>query len=111
MTLLNVLLMTVSEIFGNANFKHFTGDAGHHGHLVGGFVGYIGVMYFLIKSFSSASMLWVGAMWEGMITLLGSAYAFFVLGERFDSWVQYAGLVLGIVAMWMVHTGGAHRNH
>lgn len=51
-------------------------------------------------------MLWVGAMWEGMITLLGSAYAFFILGERFNSWIQYAGLGLGILAMYMVHCGG-----
>ena len=50
-------------------------------------------------------MLWVGAMWEGMITLLGSAYAFFILGERFNSWIQYAGLGLGILAMYMVHCG------
>lgn len=111
MTLANVLLMTVSEIFGNANFKHYAGGTGHQGHLAGGFVGYVGVMYFLIKSFSGASMLWVGAMWEGMITILGSAYAFFILGERFDSWIQYAGLLLGLVAMCMVHVGGAHRNH
>ena len=106
MTLLNVLAMTLAEIFGNANFKHFAGGTGHNGHLVGGFVGYLGVMFFLIKSFSSASMLWVGAMWEGMITLLGSAYAFFILGERFNSWVQYAGLGLGILAMYLVHCGG-----
>ena len=108
MALVNVFAMTVAEIFGNANFKNFAGAGGHNGHVVGGVVGYVGVMYFLVKSFSGASMLWVGAMWEGMITLLGSAYAFFILGERFDSWIQYAGLALGLVAMWMVHTGGGH---
>lgn len=105
MTLLNVLAMTLAEIFGNANLKHYASGGGHHGHIAAGLVGYLGVTYFLIRSFSSASMLWVGAMWEGMITLLGSAYAFFILGERFSSWIQYAGLGLGVLAMYMVHCG------
>ena len=105
MTLLNVLAMTVAEIFGNANFKHFVGDTGHHGHLVGGFVGYMGVMYFLIQSFTSASMLMTTFLWEGMITVLGSSYAVFVLGENFDHWIQWAGVALMGVAMWMVHSG------
>jgi multidrug transporter EmrE-like cation transporter len=44
-------------------------------------------------------------MWEGMITVLGSAYAFIVLGERFTSWIQYVGVVLAILSVWMVHCG------
>jgi multidrug transporter EmrE-like cation transporter len=105
MTLLNVLAMSLAEIFGNANFKNFVGSDGHHGHLVGGFVGYLGVMYFLIQSFASTSMLVTTFMWEGMITVLGSAYAFIVLGERFTSWIQYVGVVLAILSVWMVHCG------
>jgi multidrug transporter EmrE-like cation transporter len=105
MTLLNVLAMSLAEIFGNANFKNFTGSGGHHGHLVGGFVGYLGVMYFLIQSFASTSMLVTTFMWEGMITVLGSAYAFIILGERFTSWIQYVGVVLAIISVWMVHCG------
>lgn len=105
MTLLNVLFMSLAEIFGNANFKHFAGASGHHGHLLGGFVGYLGVMYFLVKSFASTSMLVTTFMWEGMITVLGSAYALFVLGERFTSWVQYAGVALAMLSVYMVHCG------
>ncbi len=105
MALMNVLAMTIAEIIGNANFKNFTGEKGHHGHLLGGFIGYIGVMYFLIQSFASTSMLMTTFLWEGMITVLGSAYAIFFLGENFDHWVQWAGVALMFVAMWMVHSG------
>lgn len=105
MTLINVLAMTLAEIFGNANFKHFAGGAGHHGHLLGGFVGYLGVMYFLIQSFSSTSMLVTTFMWEGMITVLGSAYAVLFLGERFTSWIQYLGAFLAVLSVWMIHCG------
>lgn len=76
---------------------------------MGGIFGYIAVVYFLVQSFMSANMLWVGAMWEGMITVIGSLVAFFVLGERFTSPVQYAGLGLGLLAMLMVHYGGDHH--
>lgn len=105
MALANVLAMTVAEIFGNANLKHFAGDAGHHGHLVGGCVGYACVMYFLIQSFATTSMLVTTFLWEGMIAVLGSAYALFILGERFTSGIQYAGVALMILAMWMIHHG------
>ena len=98
--------MTIAEIIGNANLKNFTTESGHHGHLVGGCIGYMGVMYFLIKSFASTSMLMTTFLWEGMITVLGSAYAIIVLGENFDHWVQWAGVALMGVAMWMVHSGG-----
>lgn len=105
MTLLNVLAMTVAEIFGNANLKHFTGNAGRPGHLVGGCVGYACVMYFLIQSYATTSMLVTTFLWEGMIAVLGSAYALFVLGERFTSGIQYAGVALMVLAMWMIHQG------
>lgn len=105
MTLINVLAMTIAEIIGNANFKNFASGNGHHGHLLGGFIGYIGVMYFLIQSFASTSMLMTTFLWEGMITVLGSAYAIFFLGENFESWIQWAGVGLTFVAMWLVHSG------
>jgi hypothetical protein len=44
-------------------------------------------------------------MGEGMITVLGAGVAFFVLGERFNHPIQYIGLLLGIIAMLMVHFG------
>ena len=51
-------------------------------------------------------MLWVTAMWEGMITIAGAGASVFILGERFDHWIQWLGLSLGIVAMMLVHIGG-----
>lgn len=105
MALFNVLAMTLAEIFGNANLKHFAGGSGHHGHLLGGCVGYACVMYFLIQSFATTSMLVTTFLWEGMIAVLGSAYALFVLGERFTSWIQYVGVGLMVLAMYMIHWG------
>jgi hypothetical protein len=44
-------------------------------------------------------------LWEGMIAVLGSAYALLVLGERFTSWIQYLGVALMVLAMYMIHKG------
>jgi len=105
MAMVSILCMSLSEIWGNVHLKLFSQTNKHH-HLAAGLLGYMGVIFFLIRSFESANMLYVSAMWEGMITVLGSIVAYVVLGERFDSAIQYWGLVLGLVAMLMVHAGG-----
>ena len=103
--------MTCAETFGNVNLKRFA-ESGNisHGHLAQGILGYIIVLYFLIKSLGASSMLYVGAVWEGMITIIGSLVAYFVLGERFNHWVQYVGIVLAVLAIYLVHWGGNHKS-
>jgi multidrug transporter EmrE-like cation transporter len=105
MSLVHVALMTASEIWGNANFKLFTMNRGHH-HLYAGILGYVGVLFFLIKCLEAGTLLWVSAMWEGMIVVLGSLVAVFVFGEKFESPVQWVGVGLGLISMLLVHLGG-----
>jgi multidrug transporter EmrE-like cation transporter len=105
MALANIMLMSLAETFGNVHFKWFAKSQAHH-HMIGGLVGYIGVVYFLVLSFSAESLLYVSAMWEGMITVLGALVAYFFLGERFSSPVQYLGIIFGLLGMIMVHMGG-----
>ena len=107
MSIVNVALMTASEIWGNAHFKLFTTNGNHH-HLYAGILGYVGVLIFLIKCLQTGTLLWVSAMWEGMIVVLGSLVAVFVLGENFESPIQWVGVGLGVVSMLLVHFGGGH---
>ena len=104
MTVLNVCLMSMTEIFGNLNMQKFA-ETDQLQHLILGIIGYIGVLYFLTHSFKHGNMLWVSTMWEGMIIVFGSAFAYFYLGERFQHPVQYLGIVLGLMAMACVHYG------
>ena len=105
MSIAHVLAMSIAEIFGNFHLKTYA--AGNKSkNLICGVMGYCGVLYFLVRSFAlGGSLLWVSAMWEGMITVLGAGVAFFVLGERFKHPVQYIGLLLGVIAILMVHFG------
>ena len=105
MSLAHVLAMSIAEIFGNFHLKNFAASNSHH-NLFCGIAGYCGVLYFLVRSFAlGGSLLWVSAMWEGMITVLGAGFAIFVLGERFSHPIQYFGIFLAIVAMLLVHLG------
>jgi multidrug transporter EmrE-like cation transporter len=105
MSLVHVLAMSLAEIFGNFHLKTYA-VGNKSKNLICGVMGYCGVLYFLIRSFAlGGSLLWVSAMWEGMITVLGAGVAYFVLGERFKHPVQYIGLLLGVIAMLMVHFG------
>jgi multidrug transporter EmrE-like cation transporter len=105
MSLAHVFAMSLAETFGNFHLKNFAASNSHH-NLFCGIAGYCGVLYFLVRSFAlGGSLLWVSAMWEGMITVLGAGFAIFVLGERFSHPIQYFGIFLAIVAMILVHLG------
>lgn len=105
MSLAHVFAMSLAETFGNFHLKNFAANNSHH-NLFCGIAGYCGVLYFLVRSFAlGGSLLWVSAMWEGMITVLGAGFAIFVLGERFSHPIQYFGIFLAIVAMMLVHLG------
>ena len=104
MTLLNVAAMTVAEIWGNTHFKWYTTHK-RWDLFWKGVLGYLGVIYFLVQSLAAQDMLWVTAMWEGMITVMGAGASVFILGESFNHWIQWVGLSLGVVAMGMVHIG------
>jgi multidrug transporter EmrE-like cation transporter len=105
MSIAHVFAMSVAEIFGNFHLKNYASTSKRN-NLLCGLFGYCGVLYFLVRSFAlGGSLLWVSAMWEGMITVLGAGVAYFLLGERFSHPVQYLGILVGILAMVMVHFG------
>jgi hypothetical protein len=106
MSLAPIFAMSLAEIFGNFHLKSFAASRNKN-NLVCGIMGYCGVLYFLVRSFAmGGSLLWVSAMWEGMITVLGAGVGFFILGERFSHPLQYVGIIMGIVAMLFVNYEG-----
>lgn len=102
MTILNILFMSAAEIFGNMNFKSFAESNKSH-NLMYGLAAYAAVIFFLIRCFGHGNMMWVTSMWEGMIIIMSSIVAYFVLGERFHHPVQYLGIVLALLAMVCVN--------
>lgn len=97
-----ILLLSVAEIVGDFGYKSYA-RTGAVGSFAQGTVGYLGVIYFLIKSLRQGNILYVNGMWDGVSAALESIAAYFILGERLTRPIEYAGLALVIVGILMLH--------
>jgi len=101
MTLLHVLALSLIEIVGDSALKFY---ANHQGifYLGVGIAAYIGIVIMLIITLQGSTLLMVNNAWDGTSSLLGSLYAYFVLGERFDNYLQYCGIVFIIIGLYLL---------
>jgi multidrug transporter EmrE-like cation transporter len=44
----------------------------------------------------------VNGAWDGVSTIIESLAAYFILGERFDNYLQYVGLVLIAIGLYLL---------
>jgi multidrug transporter EmrE-like cation transporter len=98
MSLLDIGALSLVEIVGDFGLKDFANNGGIRG-LATGIGGYIGVVYFLIRSFQGSTILLVNASWDGINTLIEAIAAYFILGERFETIWEYIGLFLIIIGL------------
>jgi len=107
MSLADVTIMSLSEIVGDFGFKNVARlGFGNVQGWVAGISGYIGVIYYLIRSLRVGNVTYVNGMWDGISAVLETAAAFFIFGERMNSWTQYLGLGLIITGMYVLRSGG-----
>jgi multidrug transporter EmrE-like cation transporter len=105
MSLANIGLLSIAEIFGDTQFKLFA-RGGTSANFAGGLAGYVAIIYYLIKSLKTGNILWVNGMWDGVSAIVESLFAFFILRERLNTAGQYWGLGFIIVGLFMMHKGG-----
>jgi multidrug transporter EmrE-like cation transporter len=101
MSLPYILGLSFTEIIGDVALKQYANDKGIM-YLGIGIVGYIGIVILLIFSLQGSSILLVNNAWDGTSSLLESLYAFFILGERFDNYLQYFGIVFIIIGLYLL---------
>jgi multidrug transporter EmrE-like cation transporter len=109
MSLVDITLLSLVEIVGDFGFKAFA-RGGQLFDFGQGIAGYVGVIYFLIRSFTVGNVLYVNGMWDGMSTLLEAIAAYIFLGERLNTVWQYFGLVLLVSGLILVRMGGIAKN-
>ena len=102
MSLVNLLLLSATEIVGDFGFKDYARHGGTKA-FAQGTLGYVGVIYFLIRSLRRGNVLYVNGMWDGVSAVLETIAAYFLLGERLNTKTQYLGLIIVIVGMFMLH--------
>jgi len=105
MSLLDISLMSIFEILGDFGFKNVARSGSLSGW-VGGLSGYAGIIYYLLKSLRVGNVTYVNGMWDGISAILETLAAFFIFGERLNSWTQYIGLAFIITGLFTLRNGG-----
>lgn len=97
----DLIPLILIEIVGDFGYKEFANKGGLKNFMVGT-IGYIGVIYYLIRSLQGSKVLIVNAAWDGLSALIESASAMIFLGERFDDPLQYVGICFIIAGLFFL---------
>ena len=93
--------LIITEIVGDFGFQQFANHGGI-GSFAVGIGGYIGVIYFLIRSLQGSHILLVNVVWDGLSALLETIAAMIILGEYFTDPMKYVGVSLIIIGLFFL---------
>jgi multidrug transporter EmrE-like cation transporter len=101
MSLPQILGLSVVEILGDVALKEYANNKGEI-YLGVGILGYIGVIIMLIINLQGSTILMVNNAWDGTSSIIESIYAYVILGERFDNYLQYLGIFSIILGLYLL---------
>ena len=101
MSVAQIVGLSTIEIVGDFGLKEFANKGGLIPFLFG-IGGYMGVVLMLIVSLQGSTILMVNGAWDGISTIVNSLAAYIFLGERFESGIQYFGLLLIIIGLFLL---------
>jgi small multidrug resistance pump len=105
MSLANIIFISLSEVVGDFGFKGVARQGGTRNWIFG-ILGYIGVIYFLIKSLKTGNVTYVNGMWDGVSAVISTVVAYAFFGERMNLPSQYLGLALIVGGILCLKSGG-----
>jgi len=100
-----ISLMSIVEVFGDSQLK-FYARTGKTPYLLGGLVGYAGIVYFLIRILRKANAMYVNGMWDGISAIIETGLLYILVGERLNTPGQYAGIGFVSLGLFMLARGG-----
>ena len=101
MSLPQIINLSIAEIIGDFAFKEYANKGGLIPLSIG-IIGYIGVCIFLVIALQNSTVLLVNGAWDGMSALIESIAAYIILGERFDNYLQYIGIVFIVIGLYLL---------
>lgn len=101
MSYTDIGLIVITEIIGDFGYKKFAEKGGLENFAVGT-MGYVGVIYALIRSLQGSQVLLVNAAWDGLSALVESIAAIIILGEGFDDPWKYVGILFIILGLFLL---------
>ena len=109
MSYADIICLTFAEIIGDFGYKEFANKGGIERFSVGT-IGYIGVIYFLIKSLQGSQILLVNSAWDGISALVESIAAIIFLGEQFADPKQYIGVAFIVTGLFFLKLPVVNEN-
>lgn len=97
----DITLLILTEIIGDFGFQKFANHGGLTPFAVG-ITGYIGVIYYLIRSLQGSHILLVNVVWDGLSALIETIAAMIILGEYFEDPWKYVGVALIIIGLFFL---------
>lgn len=97
-TFINIILLSIVEIYGDFTIEKYTKTNNIY-DLVKGSLGYVGVVFFLIRSLQSTNILYVNLMWDGVSALVETIAAMTILGHTFEKVEHIVGAALIIMGL------------
>jgi multidrug transporter EmrE-like cation transporter len=102
MSVLDISALSIAEIVGDFGFKAFA-RTGTTASFAQGSIGYVAVIFFLIRALKTGNVLYVNGMWDGVSAVLETVAAYVILGERLNRPIEYLGLIAIIAGIFMLH--------
>lgn len=102
MSIPQIFALSAIEIVGDFSLKAYANNEGGLEMLALGILGYVGVVIMLIVSLQDSTVLIVNGAWDGVSTIIESIAAYVVLGERFDNYMQYVGIVVIVIGLYLL---------
>ena len=96
-----IIAVSTIEYFGDQNLKKFA-KTGKTSNLVYGIIFYALMLKLLIEALKQSNLIYMNGMWDGISTILGTLFAWWLLRERLSNPMQWLGLVLiflGLIAL------------
>ena len=93
--------LIITEIIGDFGFKQFANKGGITPFIIGT-GGYMGVIYYLIRSLQGEQILLVNAAWDGLSALVESLAAMIFLGEYFEDPWKYVGILFIVIGLFFL---------
>lgn len=96
-----IVIVSIIEYFGDANFKIFARENKIKGLLMGIFM-YAVMIAVLIAIIKRTNITYMNGLWDGTSAVIETLLAYILLHETLSNKIQYLGLIfiiIGIIAM------------
>lgn len=99
-----IIIVSIIEYFGDANFKIFARENKKKGLFMGIFM-YAIMIAVLIAIIKRTNITYMNGMWDGTSAVIETLLAYILLHETLSNKIQYLGLVFIIIGIIVMNYG------